>query len=473
MLRSVLLILSGNLSHALLVMLRTLLIARLISVEDFGIASTFLLAMAIVEMASALGLQQQMVQSKDGNDPHVQAAMQGFHALRAGVNAVILFLLAAPLAEFFRTPEVTWAYQMMAVIPLMRAFVHFDMHRQNRKMNYLPSLFALSMAPLGSLLSVWPLSLMFDDYRIMLFAILTQNAVFLIVSHLIATRPYRLTLDRSLMAGSLRFGWPLLLNGVLMFAIFNAERMIVGRELGMAALGLFSIAFSLTMSPAMVMAKSGASFFLPQLSALAQERKAFCDMAMTTIQAYLLFGSILVVAVALLGGPFLHLALGEKYAASIPLLTWLAMMQGLRVIKGGSATVALAQAHTGNAMVANLLRAALLPLAWWVAVNDGDLMMVVWLGIAGELAGFVIALALVLWRQSLPGRPLLLPLAITTALFVLAGFHATLQYDAAHWMPDPRTGAALVILLGLALWSMPDLRRYVLARRLTRHADVE
>jgi O-antigen/teichoic acid export membrane protein len=473
MFRSALLILSGNLTNAVITLIRSLVIARMISVEDFGIASTFMLAMSIVEMASALGLQQQMVQAKNGNDPHLQAALQGFQALRGVTNGLILFLLAGPIANFFGMPEVTWAYQVIALMPVLRGFLHFDTQRMSRKMNYLPSLMVSVMPPLGSLLLLWPLSMLFVDYRLTVFALLAQGTILLVTSHVMATRPYRLALDRRVMAGSMRFGWPLLLNGVLMFAIFNVERMIVGRELGMAQLGLFSMAFSLALTPTLVMAKSGMNFFLPQLSALTDDRPAFRDMAMTTFQAHALFGSLMVVGIALLGGPFLHVALGAKYNAAIPLLTWLAIMQGVRVAKGGSSTVALASAHTGNAMVANLMRVALLPLAWWVVVNGGDLMMVIWLGIAGEVAGFVVALVLALWRQKLPLRPLLLPFGICTVLFVVAGFHANLQYDAEHWMPDPWTGTALLVLFGLALWSMRDLRRYVGARRLTRHADMD
>ena len=57
-----------------------------------------------------------------------------------------------------------------------------------------------------------------------------------LVSHLVAERPYRLVLDREIMAESLRFGWPLLVNGVLLFVVFNGDRVIVGHGLGMATL---------------------------------------------------------------------------------------------------------------------------------------------------------------------------------------------------------------------------------------------
>ena len=68
MFRSALLILSGNLTSYMLLFLRNLLVARLIGVSDYGIASTFLLSMSIVEMMSALGIQQQLILRKDGDD---------------------------------------------------------------------------------------------------------------------------------------------------------------------------------------------------------------------------------------------------------------------------------------------------------------------------------------------------------------------------------------------------------------------
>ena len=81
MLRKALLILSGNAAASLLLFARNLVIARLIPVEDYGIASTFAIAMSVVEMASQLGLQQMIVQAREGEDPHFQAALQGFTAV--------------------------------------------------------------------------------------------------------------------------------------------------------------------------------------------------------------------------------------------------------------------------------------------------------------------------------------------------------------------------------------------------------
>ena len=55
MFRSTLFLLSGNAFGSLMMLVRNLLVARLISVENYGIAATFAICMAIVEMMSTLG----------------------------------------------------------------------------------------------------------------------------------------------------------------------------------------------------------------------------------------------------------------------------------------------------------------------------------------------------------------------------------------------------------------------------------
>jgi O-antigen/teichoic acid export membrane protein len=466
--RKALLILSGNAFASLLLLARTLIVARLIPVEDFGIAATFALSMAIVEMMSALGLQQQIVQAKDGNDPRLQAGLQGFQVLRGLAAGAALFLLAGPIARFLNVEQVTWAYQLLAVVPVLHALVHFDIYRMNRKMVYLPGILTGVVPAAVSLAIVWPLALWFGDWRVMLFSILAQALLTVLMSHLVAERPYRLLFDRAIMAQSFRFGWPLLANGVLLFLVFNGEKLIVGRELGMVDLAIFSMGITLTLTPTLVMAKSLQTFFLPQLSAVHSHPQAgqdFGSLARATVQGSMLIGAVLVVAVLLLGEPLVHLLLGPKYAGLAVPLVGLAVVQALRVFKAGSSITALACGQTGNALVANLLRVALLPVAWLVLHQGGGLTEVIWIAIAGESIGFAVSLLLVRYRIGVAMRPMLLSLAIAAAILALAA--AVLANDGALTTDAPLNWeifAVALVLVGALMLSMSDLRQYVSRR---------
>lgn len=463
-----LIILSGSMLGSLLGLVRSIVVAHLISVTDFGIASTFALSLSVVEMISALGLQQQIVQHEDGDDPHYQAALQALHAMRALLSGGLLLVLADPIAAFFNIPDVAWAFRLMAIVPVLNGLTHMDQDRMKRRMRYVPSIQIAVLSMLISLAMVWPLSWVVDDYRVMLYAALGQNIAMMVISHVVAERPYRWVFSRKIVVDSMRFGWPILLNAILLFVVFNGERVIVGRELGVAALAVFSMAFTLVLTPTLVMEGSAQSFFLPQLSAAREDREKFVHLSMTVLQCHLLFAALIVVGVALLGAPVIHLLLGAKYAAAIPILTWLALMQGVRVAKGGSSAPTLASGFSNNGLVASLMRAGLLPLAWYVVAQGGALLHVIWLGILGEACGYIACLLLAHYQLRLSLRPLLPMLAATVAIGVIGALHAQGQFnpDQPHLSPF-LTGAGLILMLGLIVVLATDLRLYVQRRIVT------
>ena len=461
MLKSVFLILSGNMFVSLILLVRNLLVARLISVENYGIAATFAISMAIVEMMTALGIQQLMIQDKDGNEPRLQAALQGFHSLRSLFTGALLFFLAYPIARFLGTEEIAWAYQLLALVPVMNGFYHFDPYRLQRKMVYLPSIINSFVPALISVLLIMPLFALYGDYRVMLYAIIAQAAVGLITSHLTAERPYRFAFDASIMGRVLRFGWPLLINNILLFAVFHGEKLIVGRELGMKELAILAMGLTLTLTPSQVMATTTQTFFLPQLSATKADKVPFEHLALVTLQASLLNGLLLVTGVVFFGAQIIDLLLGEKYHALIPYLTWLAIMQAARVFKAGSAVVAVAQGKTENAMVGNIFRVLSLPISWYVLSTGGDLQSVIWIATAAECAGYSMSLILVHYRIGLNLKRMILPIMSAICLLVFSGFDAVWHSSAPEVNRTYFYMAFVnVIILAVALMSMQDLRQY-------------
>ena len=55
---------------------RNIIVARLISPQDFGIAATFAITMSLLEMISDLAADRLIIQAKDGEDPQLQATAQ-------------------------------------------------------------------------------------------------------------------------------------------------------------------------------------------------------------------------------------------------------------------------------------------------------------------------------------------------------------------------------------------------------------
>jgi hypothetical protein len=117
--------------------------------------------------------------------------------------------------------------------------------------------------------------------------------------------------------------------------------------------------------------------------------------------------------------------------------------------------VALSQGQTENALAANMIRVALLPVAWAVAARTGSMEAVVWLAILGEAAGVAVALALMRWRTRVALGPLWLPL--TVSLAVLAG--ALAARGEGHMAVS-----GVVAVFAASLATMGELRTFLISR---------
>jgi O-antigen/teichoic acid export membrane protein len=469
MFKKAIMVVSGNAFASIFLLLRNLIVARLVSPENYGIASTFAMSMSIVEMLSYLGLNQLMVIDKDGDNPKFQAAMQGFQVMRGIFSATVLFLIAQPYAAFLGVERVAWSYEVLALIPLINGFQHYDPHRQRRHLNFRPSVLANSVPAVVSVLVLWPLALMFGDYRIMLFALFAQSITMVVTTHVTAERPYRLTLDLALMKRATKFGWPLLLDGALIFGAFNGERMIVLRELGVSQFAFFTMAFTLTLTPTIVLGNSFQSLFLPQLTGAREDPPAFQRLAIASVEASLAIAVLLVLGTSLVGGPLAHALTGPKYVSILAILVPIALLQAIRVAKNGGNTVALSCGRSSLSMMGNLIRVLSLPLSWWIAITTGDVLMIVWTVCVAEILAFVLSMWLLRRWTGVRLKTLALPVLLTALLCVAAWLDAARTPPNANLLQHLHKEQLVILLLGLgALASMGEMRLY-LRKLLSKH----
>lgn len=465
------LLLSGNTIRSVTLFLRTIIIARLISVEDFGIAATLTVSVAIIQLASTLGLDRMIVQDRDGANSEMQEALQGFQLLRGLFGAVVLYLLAGPMARFLGTEDLVWAYQTMALVPIFNGLAHLDVQRLQRRMQFRP-IFMVTTAPsILSLLLIWPADALFNDFRVMMFTMLAQQALTTVMSHVFAERRFRVRFDPAIYKRGLSFGWPLMIDGFLLFLVFHGEKMIVGRELGMVVLGVFSMGTALLQSPASSVTASLNQFLLPQLSAAQDDDRRFNGVAYVTLQAYILTAILLCMGVLLLGAPLVHLALGAKYDAVVPLLLWLAIAQALRSAKNGTALVSLARASTENGPIGNVPRVVTIFLSWLALTQGAGLDVVIALAIAGELAGFLLTVWLMRRRVRVPLRPIAAFLGGFLVFLALLSVSGALQGGVGLAVPYPVALIPALIGFGLTLPTMRPLFRYLRKRQVVAHAE--
>lgn len=442
---------------------RNVILARIISPEDFGIAATFAMTFSFLEMMSNFAPDKMLVQAPDGEASGLQGNAHLLMVLRGLTNAVLLFLLAGPLSSLFGVPQARWAFRCLAIIPLTRGFKHLDLDRFQRQMRFGPRVVVDSSIALLLTALAWPVAVWLRDYSAMLWLLIAQAVLTVLGSFLAAERAYSWTWEREYAKRFAAFGWPLLINGLLMYGIFHGDRFIIGSSqrlfphsvFTMADLGVYSVAFSLTMAPSMFFNNVVSSLFLPLLSR-AQASRAQFELHYSGCAQVLSFAALMISVPLILGGgwivPWIY---GAKYQSASSIVGWLAAMWALRLFRAAPTIAAVALADTRNAMIANITRTLALVGMVAVAANGGNLRLIAVCGFLGEVVATVVCISR-LWRVqhlpvSLSVKPLAVFLAAALAALGTTGVFSPLQ-----------AGMMIFISLGACALSMlllfPNLR---------------
>lgn len=440
---------------------RNAVIGHTLSKGDFGIAATITLALQLLETLTDLGAERLIVQAQDGDDPKCVAAAHSTLVVRGLLTSLLLYVSAAPTAAFFNIPDARWAFEVSALVPFLRGFMHLDYRRKQRTLDN-NAYMILEIAPQAAVLAMTaPALLLANSYGAVVWLAVVQAALSVVTSHALAERPYRIGLNLDFLYRLFKFGWPIWLSAFPLLAVYQGDRAIVGRMFGMEALAGYSVAFMITMVPGLLVARVCHALMLPLFSECRARPDEFTYRLKLTCEVTVIVASLYALLFIVAGGGIVPIAFGVKYDDLGTVVAWLGAMWSLRMLQAVPGMALMACGDTRPLFIAGMLRAAALGLALLAATQGFGLTGIAAAGLVGEMASLIY----VCWRleRGWPGQMRLCLGRFSFLLPVLAGAAALHVY-----LPDTRLvftaplvllASVFVVMLGLAL--MPGLRGVV------------
>jgi PST family polysaccharide transporter/lipopolysaccharide exporter len=303
---------------------RTLLLARLLVPEDFGLLAISLIAVDFLLSVTNLGMVPALVQHPGPDDRQYDVAWS-IGVTRAALVSTVVFLAAPLIALWFEEPRAALIIRVLAARPLLDAAASIKIAELTRNLRFrtLAMLFlpealantAVSIA-LAPFVGVWAL----------VAGMLAGPLILVVLSYLLAPHRPRFVLDASAASTLVRFGRWILLIGIVSVAARSTLQMVIARQLGAVELGLYYLAAKLAFIPAEISAEVVGTVAFPLYSRLQMEpqqvARAFRAI-FTAVTALLL--PICVLMVALAPGLVQHV-LGARWAGTAPLIQVLALV---------------------------------------------------------------------------------------------------------------------------------------------------
>jgi O-antigen/teichoic acid export membrane protein len=430
---------------------RNLILARLLTKADFGLAAALAMTISLLELVGRMAFGIQSIQARNGDEPEFQAVAHAVQMAFGVGSALIVVAGAYPMARAFGVPELTWAFALLSVVPLARGAMHLDLFRLQRHLQYKPFVLMEVLTQSLATAAAWPLAIWLGDFRAVLYIMLGKESLSVIFSHLLSERPYRWAWASGQVRQMLIFGWPLLLNGLVMFASQQGDQMLVGATFPLAELASYSIAFTLTSIPFLILGQVGSSLMLPTLSRYQDSPTQFQNHYCRCLELSVVLPMLLLGPMIVAGGDIVRLLYGPKYSDVGGLMAVFAAIVALRFFRWAPSVASMSKADTLNQLLGNIARSVSFLLALVVVfLGTKNLLLVASCGLAGE----AVAIGVTVYR--IKKRTFIKPILHLKPIFFLVSWislgvvvHQWLGVGSSNWVWGGT--AVLFCFLGLSV----------------------
>lgn len=420
-LRGILWAYSSYVGGRLLVLVSTAILARVLTPREFGIVALALLAMTFFETVKDFGLTQALVAAPD---ERVLERAETVFVSSIAVGAALSALVAAvsPLAAaFFDEPQLLQIIPVLGLNFLVRSLGSTHYALAQKRLDFrartvaeladavVRGLTGIALALAGA--GVWSLVIGYVVGTAVL-----AGSLWLLVPWRPALRP-----KREHLPSLLRFGGPLTGVDALSAVTANADYLFVGKVLGAATLGLYTLAFRLPELIVVNLSTVAGQVLFPAFTHV--DRTALADAYLVAFRYMLMLSLPLTAAMVIMAEPLVAALFGPQWSGAVAPMQVLALY-ALAVTVGipaGTAYKAIGRADVLLKLA--LPRTALLIGAVAVFVDDG---IVAVAGCQAAVAALFSVVGLLLASRLLRVRLRRLVAAMAPTLIATAGMAVAL-----------------------------------------------
>lgn len=373
----------------------TVVVARLLTPEDYGLMGMAGIYMGLAALVAEFGLGSAVVQRRDLTED--QLARIGGLAIGTGaVLAVLTILVAQPIASFFGEDSLRLVIVALSPMMIFAGLQVLPLGLLRRDLRFR----SLARVDTGSIVCtvvvVITLAVAGLGYWALVAGLLAGRASSALLA--IAACRHRQAWPARLheLLPAIRFGSHMMAGSVAWYAYSSFDALVVGKRLGSSALGAYTMATSIAMAPINQVTQLISRVAPSIISAVADDAAAVRRyiLRISEAQAFVVFPAA--VGLALVADSLVVGLIGAKWMEAVNPMRVLAFGATLRCLGPLLAQVVIFTGHPEQNTRINLISAVVFPLAFLIGSSWGP----TGVAIASVLAFFLVEFPLFLHYAS-------------------------------------------------------------------------
>lgn len=301
----------------------TVILARLLPPEDFGLVAMASVLLVMVQALTEFGFDVALIQKQNADRSHYDTAWT-FKVIFGTASALLLVSMALPMAEFYSEPRISAIILALSVGVFLRGFenvgiVNFRKNFEfNREFQFYTSIkFAAFVVTIS-------LALIFRSYWALVTGMVTSRVMGLILSY--ALHDYRPRFSIAARRELFSFSIWLFLNNILLFVRTRGADFIVGRILGPTNLGLFTIGSEIASLPTTELIAPINRAIFPGYSKISNDLNRLREAFLNVFSVIAMVAIPAATGIAVISKTAIPFLLGPNWSGAIPLVHTLAFV---------------------------------------------------------------------------------------------------------------------------------------------------
>jgi len=319
--------LSGN----TLQLVRSIVLARLLVPEVFGLMAACLTVTRGIELFSETGVRPALIHRRERFE---DARDTGFCIMIGrGVVLTIVACGIAPLAAwYYGQPRLTSLICVLALSLGISGFTNINTVRLEKDLDFRRLAMAEQLGVFGSFVIVVGLAYWFRSVWALVVGQVLGAGFNVLASYVVVPGRPRLRFNSTVARELMGYGRFITGLTIVLFLTTELDNIVVGKVLGMEQLGYYLIAYTLANLPATHISKVISRVLFPVYSVLRDDRSRLTAAYVGVLQVVASFCLAAAAGMIVLAHDIISVAYGTKWLGSVQPLRILALFGGIRAI---------------------------------------------------------------------------------------------------------------------------------------------
>ncbi len=350
-------------------LISTVILARLLTPEDFGVVALAMVFIAVIEILGTFSFDMALIQNQEANRHHYNAVWT-LEVIKGVTSGFLVWIFAEYISVYFGEPRLVPILHCWTLILIMDGLRNVGVVAFRKEMNFNKEFQYQLIIKIGAFIVTVFLAWQTRNYWALVLGTLAGRTIGLVASY--ALHPYRPRFSLVKMNEIVSFSSWLFINNILVFMTNKFDDLVIGKLLGAEKVGVYTVAYEISNLPTTELIFPISRAVFPGFSILAKDIETL-KQHFFRIQGVIFLVVIPVgVLISICSESLVAVLLGPQWKNAVPVVAILALSGSVRACGALNGSVFIAMGHPKTTAIIGSIRLfMLIPLLLWFISNEG------------------------------------------------------------------------------------------------------